>query len=55
MVTSFAPHISKSTSEHNHISQGCSMQLMAWTLRQEHNNSSNMIGIIKGKQKRGAV
>jgi hypothetical protein len=26
------------------------MQLTAWTLRQEHNNSSNMIGIIKGKQ-----
>jgi hypothetical protein len=26
------------------------MQLTASTLRQEHNNSSNMIGIIKGKQ-----
>jgi hypothetical protein len=26
------------------------MQLTAWTSRQGHNNSSNMIGIIKGKQ-----
>jgi hypothetical protein len=42
--------ISKSTSKCNHGSQVCSMQLTAWTLRQEHNNSSNMIGIIKGKQ-----
>jgi hypothetical protein len=26
------------------------MQLMAWTLRPEHNSNSNMIGSIKGKQ-----
>jgi hypothetical protein len=42
--------ISKSASDCNRCSQVCSMQLTACTSRQEHNNSSNMIGIIKGKQ-----